>query len=196
MSTAERVILLALTFTLIAGGYGGYWLVQDRRDDIRAAVAAGEYERPLATTTTPQEVNGGEADWRRWYPVTYPMQIGSTTVQASIADTISERIKGLSGTPYLPDDVVKLFAFGTAGTHSIWMKDMQYVIDILWLDQDGYIVHIEEAVSPTTYDPAAPHLSVTYASPVPAWFVVETNAGFVAEHVVEVGDRAVLIEAI
>jgi uncharacterized membrane protein (UPF0127 family) len=119
--------------------------------------------------------------WRRYYPVTTPIQIATTTVLASVAETVPERIRGLSNTPYLPDNVVKLFVFGTEGAHSIWMKDMQYPLDIMWASRDGTLVHIVENVSPDTYPES-------FSSPVPAWYVIEANAGFVAEHEIDLGD--------
>jgi uncharacterized membrane protein (UPF0127 family) len=104
---------------------------------------------------------------------------------ASVADTIPERIKGLSGTPFLPDKVVKLFAFGAAGEQSIWMKNMNYPLDIIWLDKEGIIVHIEKDISPETYPDS-------FSSPAPAWYVIEANAGFTASNTVAVGDKVTL----
>jgi len=190
MKNTERIVISAIILVLVGGAVWGYQAVQQERADFRERVAAGEFEiRDEPATTTVDET---QADWRRYYPVTYPMQVGGVLVQASVADTLSARIKGLSDTPYLPPGVVKLFAFGVAGKHSIWMKDMNYAIDIIWADETGAIVHIEEDVSPDTYDAAAPQNSQTFASPVDAWYVVETNAGFVAEHAITLGDEIVL----
>ncbi len=103
------------------------------------------------------------------------MQIGSTTVKASVADSWPDRIRGLSGTILLPEDVVKLFVFDSSGLHSIWMKDMNYSIDIIWLDENGKIVHIVEEASPESY----PAMFVPKAS---AKYVIETVAGFVKKN--------------
>lgn len=178
MKTAERIVLLALIFTFIGGGAAFYHAYQQEQADLRAAVARGEFERPVATSS---ELIPSE-EWRSIYPNTVPMRIGDVPVQASIADTMPERIKGLSGTPFLPERVVKLFAFGSAGSHSIWMKDMNYAIDIIWADENGTIVHIAEEVAPETFPES-------FASPVPAWYVIETKAGFVASNTIAVGDE-------
>ncbi|MEM9897322.1 MAG: DUF192 domain-containing protein [Bacteroidota bacterium] len=69
---------------------------------------------------------------------------------------------------------------------------MNYPIDIIWANETGGIVHIVENVSPDTYNADAPGSSETFESPVDAWFVVETNAGFVAEHEITIGDSIVL----
>ena len=178
MQMTERIVLIALLLSFIGGGVAFFYAVEAEQAATRAAVARGEFERPVATSTPTPPLEA----WRSIYPNTVPMRIGDVMVQASIADTLPERIKGLSDTPYLPDHVVKLFAFGSAGSHSIWMKDMNYSIDIIWADADGTIVHIEEAVAPETFPES-------FASPQPAWYVVETVAGFVASNTVAVGDE-------
>lgn len=179
--------MVLIVCLLIGGGVWSYYAVVDKRAEFRERVANGEFEiRPeesptALATTTPDDQSG----WRAIYPITVPIMVGTVPVQASVADTLSTRIKGLSDTPYLPENVVKLFAFGVPGSHSIWMKDMNYALDIIWADEGGTIVHIEESVSPETFPES-------FASPVPAWFVVEANAGFVARNGIVLGDSIVL----
>jgi len=187
MKNAERIVIVSIVLILAGGAAWGYYAVQDKRTDFRDRVASGEFEiRPdQSTASGAAATTSDQTNWRTIYPNTIPMFVGAVHVQASVADTLSSRIKGLSDTPYLPANVVKLFAFGVPGSHSIWMKDMNYAIDIIWAAEDGTIVHIEEAVTPETF-PAS------FASPTPAWFVVETNAGFVAEHQITLGDTITL----
>lgn len=181
MKTAERIVLVVIALTLIGGGILIYLAVSHEQKEVREAVARGEYEIKNADEKESVE----SEDWREYFPVLVPMTIGSVTVQASIADSLPERIKGLSDTPYLPKGVVKLFAFGAAGEHAIWMKDMNYPIDIIWTNKEGVIVHVEEKVSPKTYPDS-------FGSPKPAWYVIETNAGFVEENSLTVGDEVVI----
>jgi len=189
MKTAERIIISAIFLALIGAVYWGYSTTKQNRTEFRDRVAAGEFEirdEPITAVTPSSTIP--ESEWRRYYPVTYSMRVGDAVVQASVADTLATRIQGLSDTPYLPDGVVKLFAFGAPGAHSIWMKNMNYPLDIIWAAEDGTIVHIEEDVSPDTYDAVAPQNSQSFKSPVDSWFVVEANAGFVDANEVEVGD--------
>lgn len=185
MKTAERVVIVVILLLLATAGVWMYYAVQSVVTVSPDAARLGRNIEAvdLASTSTTAD----HSDWRRYYPVTSPITIGTTTVLASVAETLPERIKGLSDTPYLPDDVVKLFVFGTEGTHSIWMKDMQYSIDIMWATRDGTIVHIEENVSPETFPES-------FSSPVPAWYVIETNAGFTEEYQIEIGDRMTRVE--
>ena len=183
MKIAERIVIVLLLLIIVCGSAWIYFAVTSEQQEVRDAVARGEYEireDPVVEETTTD-------DWRRYYPVTTPITIGRSTVLASIAETVPERIKGLSDTPFLPENVVKLFVFGTNGRHSIWMKDMQYSLDIMWATKEGEIVHIEENVTPETYPES-------FASPTPAWYVVEANAGFVEANNISLGDTISVIE--
>jgi uncharacterized membrane protein (UPF0127 family) len=182
MKIAERIVMVFLSVVLIGGVAWLYFAVQYEQQAVRDAVARGDYERPIVEVV-PEEVD--PEDWRSIYPYTVPITIDGIPVEASVADSVSTRIKGLSGTPFLPDNVVKLFAFGAAGQHSIWMKDMNYALDILWVAKDGKIVHVEENVSPDSYPES-------FSSPVPAWYVIEANAGFAASNTIAVGGEVTL----
>ena len=178
MKTAERVVMVVLLLVIVGGSAWIYFAVTHERQELRDAVARGEFEIPDET----EVASSTEEDWRRYYPVTTPIVIGGTPVLASVADTVPERIQGLSNTPFLPENVVKLFVFGAEGAHSIWMKDMNYAIDILWATRAGEIVHIEENVTPETYPES-------FSSPAPAWYVIEASAGFVAREGITLGDE-------
>ncbi len=181
MKIAERIVIVLLLFIIILGFAWIYFAVQFKQQEVKEGVARGDYNIPIETKES--EVTAD--DWQVIYPGTVPMTIGRTSLMASVADTIPERIKGLSGTPFLPDKVVKLFAFGAAGEQSIWMKNMNYPLDIIWLDKEGIIVHIEKDISPETYPDS-------FSSPAPAWYVIEANAGFTASNTVAVGDKVTL----
>jgi len=123
-----------------------------------------------------------EDDWRLLYPKTQPLQIGEVVVSASVAKTWSEIIKGLSNTPFLPEFVVKLFVFGTVDYHPIWMKDMNYAIDIIWVDDNNKIVDIKKGVTPESFPEA-------FSPKVPARYVIETVSGFVDKNDIKIGDE-------
>ncbi|MDZ4225999.1 MAG: DUF192 domain-containing protein, partial [Patescibacteria group bacterium] len=67
-----------------------------------------------------------------------------------------------------------LFVFEEQGAHGIWMKDMQFAIDIVWASRNGTIITIAERVAPDTYPQSF------YASSAEARYVLEVPAGFVA----------------
>lgn len=119
-----------------------------------------------------------------WYAPLTSFTLGRISLQASIADTDVERAKGLSDTPFIPIGIAKVFIFDEANTWSFWMKDMNYPIDIFWLDEQGHVVHVVENAAPDTY----PEFS--FVPPVPAKYVIETKAGFAAENNIGVGTIA------
>jgi len=150
-------------------------------------------QSPLATTRSPVAVSQSGiaaaltdeyADViAAHYAPLIPLTIGATTLQVSVADTVATRVQGLSDTPVLPPGLGKLFVFDTDSAWGIWMKDMLYPLDIIWLDSERRIVHIETAVSPATYPES-------FSSPIPARYVLEINASTSLQYGWEVGDRA------
>ena len=111
--------------------------------------------------------------------------INDQSIQVSIADDPKERQQGLSGVERLDANEGKLFIFDRSDYYGIWMKDMLFPLDILWIDESLKIVHIEENVRPESY-PAS------YNSPVPARFVLELNAFYVDTYKIQTGDTLVI----
>lgn len=87
-----------------------------------------------------------------------------------LADTEEKRIKGLGGLNSIPRDYGMFFIFDNSNSLSIWMKDMFFPIDIIWIDENFNIVHIEKNISPNTY----PKI---FTAPVKARFILELNSG-------------------
>ncbi len=94
--------------------------------------------------------------------------------------TPEARTRGLSGMKSLPEDSAMLFTFDQADEHGIWMKDMNFSIDIFWLDERYKVVHIEENVSPDTFP------AVFYPKQK-ALYVLEANAGFAEKYTLKTG---------
>jgi uncharacterized membrane protein (UPF0127 family) len=110
-----------------------------------------------------------------------PFTLGQISLLGSVADTDAERARGLSGTTEIPVGIAKVFIFDTSAPWSFWMKDMNYSIDIFWLDASGTVVHLVEEASPDTYP------DTSFVPPVPALYVIETKAGFARENNIGVG---------
>lgn len=151
---------------------------------ISGFVAWKEQQSKLNIVLTEEEI-AKQAIIDEWYTPLASMTIKSTQVEASVASTTETRTIGLSSTPYLPEGIVKLFVFEESQEWSFWMKDMNYSIDIIWVDATGAIVHIEEEVTPASYP-------MSFLPNKPAMYVIETVSGFVKDYSIEVGDRVVL----
>ncbi len=110
------------------------------------------------------------------------------SVAAEVADTQSARVKGLSGRPSLPEFAGMLFVMDEPSAVGIWMKDMKFPIDILWI-RGGTVIDMKERVQPPKSG-ASPGDIPVYYPVAPADFVLEVNAGFARAHDIHIGDRA------
>lgn len=111
-----------------------------------------------------------------------PVTLGDKVFSLAVADTKEARVAGLSNVDAMQYYDGMLFIFDTSATHGFWMKDMRFDLDIIWLDESGEIVHIEDRLSPDTY----PRVFKPVES---ALYVIELNAGVAAESEIQVGDR-------
>jgi len=74
------------------------------------------------------------------------------TIRAEAAETQAAQEQGLSGKECIPANRGMLFINDASQSNRcFWMKDMQFPIDILWLDSDKRVVHKEVDISPDTY---------------------------------------------
>lgn len=115
----------------------------------------------------------------------YNLYIDTTAITVSVADDHAERTLGLSGTPSLDELEGKLFIYDVDAKHGIWMKDMLFPIDIIWIDKNLQVVHIAENVAPSTYPQV-------FLPQVDARFVLEMNAFIVSSLKIQVGDRVTM----
>jgi uncharacterized protein len=104
--------------------------------------------------------------------------INNVKLQADVALTPDEQTKGLAIKDTLKSNEGMLFPYDKPRILSFWMKDMKFPIDILWLNADKRVAHIEESLQPCS--PLLPCLS--YAPDVQAQYVLETVAGFSSSH--------------
>jgi hypothetical protein len=70
-----------------------------------------------------------------------------------IADTPASRQQGLMFRENLPQDQGMLFVFDTPSDYRFWMKNTKLTLDMIWINQNYQIVHIESNVPPCTADP-------------------------------------------
>lgn len=110
--------------------------------------------------------------------------VGGTPFKVDVADTPAERERGLGGTAPRPPRSM-LFMFDTDEQWGIWMKDMNYPIDVLWITADGTLVHAVANMHPSSY----PRI---YRSAVPVRYVLELPAGSIEAFNLMVGDTVEL----
>ncbi len=77
-----------------------------------------------------------------------------------------------------------IFVFPEQDFHPFWMKDTLVPLDMIWMDDDFMVIHIEPSVPPCKADPCA-----TYGPPRKSRYVLEVRGGSVAREGLEGGDR-------
>ncbi len=99
------------------------------------------------------------------------IEVGDTSLKVDLADTYKERTLGLSGKKDLKTGEGMLFVFENEGIYSFWMKDMNFAIDIVWIDKEGVVIGIEKNVKPETFPTTfIPSERIKYVLEVPALF--------------------------
>jgi uncharacterized protein len=78
-------------------------------------------------------------------PIAVTMPQG-TVIMAELADTAEERARGLMFRPSLEKNRGMLFTFAEPQQWSFWMKNTRMSLDIIWMDGNRKIVHIERRV--------------------------------------------------
>lgn len=106
-------------------------------------------------------------------------------IKVEIAKRESELTKGLSGRQNLEKNSGMLFELSEKKTVTFWMKDMNFPLDIIWIDEN-IIIGIEKNAPRPTGDKIP-----TFSSPKPVNFVLEVNAGFSEKNNINIGDKVI-----
>src|SRR3989338_5042145 len=66
----------------------------------------------------------------------FDIRISNVKIKAELADTPEKRALGLSGRETLGNDEGMLFVFDEPNTRQFWMKNMNFALDIIWIDEN------------------------------------------------------------
>lgn len=100
-----------------------------------------------------------------------------------LAQTSEEYTRGLMFRDSLDEDKGMLFIFPAERSSNFWMKNMVIPLDVIWINQNLEVVHIE-STTPCTNDPCQ-----VYTSDEKAKYVLEINSGLVENYGIKVGDK-------
>ena len=110
-----------------------------------------------------------------------------TEMRAEIVSTPAARATGLMFREALPPGEGMLFIFEEADFHAIWMLNMKFSIDIIWLSPERRIVHLEHSVPPCPEEPCP-----SYQPMQKALYVIEVPAGFAKKEGLRLGMKVVI----
>jgi uncharacterized membrane protein (UPF0127 family) len=120
-------------------------------------------------------------------PTEIPLQLPSgREFRAELMVAPQDRALGLMFRDSLPEDRALLFVFDNLDFHGIWMKNCKFPIDIVWLDEQGKVVDLREAVPPCTTKDCP-----SYEPLQRAQYVVEMNARSARREKATIGARLV-----
>ena len=145
-------------------------------------------ENTAETDTINKEVNNGEgkSDVDDRSQIIIPdIKVTDITVEGrkykvraeDYKDTAEGRKQGLSSTTedYLCRECGMLFVWPSTGVRLMWMKDMNYDIDMYWLDKYLHVIHAEHNVKVKSYNIKNPEKSEIYGAEYMAKYVLETR---------------------
>jgi uncharacterized membrane protein (UPF0127 family) len=108
-------------------------------------------------------------------------------VTAAVAETFEEKYTGLSKTESLPEDRGMLFVYDEPDNHTYVMREMDFGLDIVYVDANGTITEIHHAPKPPEDEDGEDHRYPGYGQ-----YVLEVNYEWTVRHNVSEGDRIVV----
>lgn len=106
------------------------------------------------------------------------------SINAELAVTMEQRARGLMFRKELDADEGMLFVFEKEDLYAFWMKNCLISLDILWLDKDKRIVHVETHVPPCKQVDCP-----SYSPSLPALYVLELKSGSIQERGIKLYDK-------
>lgn len=118
-----------------------------------------------------------------------PVSVGGKNLLVEVVADDASRRQGLSDRQTLGEQQGMLFDFTDSETAqpSFWMKNMNFAIDIIWIN-GTQIVGITKDVPPPKPDTPDAELP-SYPAPGPVTHVLEVRAGWSDDNRVGIGDR-------
>ncbi|MGZ4903619.1 MAG: DUF192 domain-containing protein [Halobacteriota archaeon] len=171
--TAALIVLSAIIVSALAGCV----VTQQNASDHTSATIAPTASSGAVTTSSTAAAR----------PMHYRVSAGTATVDAEAADTPLKQEIGLMNRTGLGPNAGMLFLLPYAEPQGMWMKNMQFPIDIVFITEDLHVLQVYTEVPPCVAEPCP-----TYVSDAPVLYVLEVNAGFCARHEIVSGAPVII----
>jgi len=112
--------------------------------------------------------------------------INDNCFEVEVVKGLTEKRRGLSFRKSLDQNTGMLFIYKREGFYSFWMKDMNFPLDIIWINKDKEIVYIEKNVQPCQDE------CLRYRPAEKAQYILEINSGLVDRLKIQKGDKLAL----
>ena len=166
MQIIKKHILISIT---IVCAFFIAWYVVDRADIADVFFGPDKYSKVLDSTYSSEQIS-------------FTNTVGQSHVfDVLIADTDELKKRGLGDRNSLGEKEAMLFVFNEDEKHYFWMKDMNFPIDIVWLNADKKVIYIERNVATSTYPEV-------FGPKEKSRYVIELNAGISDKVKLQAGD--------
>ena len=113
----------------------------------------------------------------------YMLRVGrGPVIQVETVVSPAAKIQGLSGRSSMPKGTGLFFVYEELAIQSMWMPNMRFPLDIVWLDEHLSVVSITYGAEPCSKKPCP-----SYTSTYKALYAIELNAGDAAAQGFRVG---------
>ena len=120
------------------------------------------------------------AGWAQNAMPVMELNAGFHRIEAEVAASDQSRQVGLMNRQAMPPQRGMLFVFTQANTHCMWMRNTLLPLSVAFVDDDGYIINIED-MQPQTED--------NHCARQPARYALEMNRGWFAQRGIKPGVR-------
>lgn len=110
------------------------------------------------------------------------IEINGVKIDAEVAKSEKDKIKGLSGRADLSENKGMLFVFGEPGIYEMTMRGMKFPLDAIWILNDK-VVDLTENIKP----PELLDKPIIFKPKFDANYVIEVNQGFISKNGIRVG---------
>jgi uncharacterized protein len=106
------------------------------------------------------------------------LRIDNNTIQVEIAESPAARQRWLTFREHsLPLDSAILLVYSKPDLYPLWLLNIQFNVDLMWVDEKGNIVYIVKDVPPCKSSLDA--VQCTYKNTKPAKYILAATAGFI-----------------
>jgi len=113
------------------------------------------------------------------------IKINEHEITVELVQTQKARENGLSKRNSLNENHGMLFIFEPSSYPQMWMREMNFPIDIIWINKNYEIVYIKKQALPC---PRNQNLCTLYTPGKPAQYVLEITSGDCDKYNIKVGD--------
>lgn len=133
-------------------------------------------------------INESKESYNKSLSVTNEAGDNISSFKIDVADNPIKREIGLSYRKSMCTDCGMLFIFPREDFYGFWMKDMNFDIDIIFIDNDKKVVDIFSDIKKDSYNKNEPGSSEKIKNTNAATYVLELNAGKAIEKNINIGD--------